>query len=320
MRWLCIFLMLGNSVHAAVLFQSVNSSPLDYRAALRADSGLQTPTQAYFKAHPSIENRSRLLSLFAEAQKAFLGNSKDEARAQFINLLMLASEDDWGRSEREVFLQAYFRLAQMDLDSDQQTKYLSQALAIGDDLEVPADLFPPPFVRRFAQLKNEIPRGQIPARFFQDGWSAILINGTVCNRQNCSAVALVPGEARITFVSDQWIPFTVNVELSELTSVNPKRVAWIGGDCEKTIFHAQAEMAKEKRAFWSLTCGAAPKINLQPIARSDALPRLDVQTKSSAFYKSPWFWAGVSAVAVAVIVASAQKSSGEKKPSTAYGY
>lgn len=324
MRWLCTFLIWSQSVHAAVLFQAPGSSGLDYRAALKADADNVSPSAAYIQQHPSSDNRQRLLNLFAEAQKAFLGGTKEEAKRQFENLLSLAGEDDWDRNSREIFLVAYFRLAQIELDIAAQSALLTQALLLGEGLSVPSDLFPPPLIRRYTQLKMEIPRLQISPGFFADGWSVILVNGQPCSKNACENIPQLANDVRVTFLSEQWLPVSVVIQASELNRAAPARVPWITGSCEKTNFHPQTDSTSEKKAFWFLNCGAQSKpkaINFLPVSHADpVIAKIEMDLKPRPFYKSPWFWGGVGAVVIAAIALSAKKQEKEREPTTTYGY
>jgi hypothetical protein len=326
MRWLSLILVWAHALNATVLFQAPSTSGLDYRAALKADGEAQNPTRAYVESHPSNDNRNRLLNLFAEAQKAFLGGTKEEAKARFNDLLALRMEDDWDRAAREIFLQAYFRLAQLELDPSAQTQILTQAVLMGDGLNVPADLFPPPIVRRYSQLKSEIPRQQISPGFFADGWSTILINGRPCTKIACDGIPPLNNEVRLTFVSDQWVSVSETVPASEINRLSPRRIAWVNGDCDHSTFHSQTDFAQDKKAFWGLNCGttaaAKPKtLNFQPVSHADPMiPRIEMEANKRPFYKSPWFWSGLGAVLITAVVLSTQKQNERKEPSTTYGY
>jgi hypothetical protein len=238
----------------------------------------------------------------------------------------LHTEDDWARAGREICLQAYFRLAQLELDPSAQTQILSQAVLLGDGLNVPADLFPPPLMRRYSQLKTEIPRQQISPGFFADGWSLILINGKPCTKSACDDIPVLGNEVRVTFVSDQWISVSEVTVASEINRSSPRRSAWVSGDCDHSTFHSQANFSADKKAFWGLNCGTTaalkPKpINFQPTSHADPMiPQIETELKKRPFYKSPWFWGGIGAVVVTAIVLSAQKQNEKKEPSTTYGY
>jgi len=74
--------------------------------------------------HPELNHRENLLVVFSEAQKSFLEKSNEEARAKFEAVLTLITQDDWEKSDREVFFQAYLRLAQMESDSARRDQWL----------------------------------------------------------------------------------------------------------------------------------------------------------------------------------------------------
>lgn len=328
MRWLCSLLILSQPVHAAVLFQAPGASGLDYRAALKADADNQSPSAAYMHQHPSADNRQRLLNLFAEAQKAFLGGTKEESKRQFENLLSVIKEEDWDRASREIFLVAYLRLAQMELDPAAQTALISQALLLGEGLSIPADLFPPPLIRKYNQLKLEIPRQQISPGFFADGWSVILVNGQACSKSACENIPQLANQVRVTFLSEQWVPVTVDVPALEINRASPSRTPWLSGSCEKTIYHPETDFAAEKKSFWSFNCGApsAPArtkpINFLPVSHADPIvAKVEMDMRPRPFYKSPWFWGGVGALVIAAVVLSTKKQQDRgREPTTTYGY
>lgn len=323
MRWLLVLSLITTSTHATVLVQAPGAPILDYRAALKADPAAVSPAKYYTGAHPSFSARDRLLNLYGEAQKAFLEKSKEEARARFLDVIGLLKEEDWARSDREVFLNSYFRVAQLELEPEKQDAWVAQALLVGQDLTPGADLFPPPLLNKFKQLNRELPRVQVPERWFDEGWSVILFNGVPCTRLSCQGPPAVPAEVRITFVSDQWLPFTIQTHTSEITDLQPKRIAWVGGSCEKPQFHNRADW-KDKKAFWNMDCEAPGKTAIAvsvpaPSAKED-FPAMPIREKSPEFYKSKWFWAAAGVLTAAVLIAGSQKHKQEKEPTTTYGY
>jgi len=84
-------------------FAGSQAPAFEYKAMLKAHSGLVSPTQEYLITHPELNHRENLLVVFSEAQKSFLEKSNEEARAKFEAVLTLITQDDWEKSDREVF-------------------------------------------------------------------------------------------------------------------------------------------------------------------------------------------------------------------------
>lgn len=317
MRLFLAFLMSLPSAHASVLVQGPGTPDLDYRAALKADPDAISPSGQLLKQRPSAGRREALLAAFASAQKAFLENSKDDSAAKFESVVAMLTADDWAASDRRLFLHAYLRLAQ--LQPDKQNTWLGRALAAGEDVRPEPGLFPPPLLRDFAKMREEVPHLRPADDLFGDGWNTVLLNGIPCTREECPGSAAAGEKVRATFLSDVWQSVTVILEPAALAAFRPAKTAWIAGDCANTRF---ASSFKDQKGFWGLDCESAPPkaINLQPLARVDALPRLDIKDKSPAFYKSKWFWGGVALAAVAAVIVNGQKHKQEKEPTTTYGY
>src|SRR5271163_744201 len=126
--WLSLLLAFG---HPATLWvQGPLSSTLDYRAILKAHPNAVSPTQDYLNHHPLIENREKLLTLLTWAQHDFLAKSNAEAVQKFKDVLQMLWEDDWAQADREIFLQAYLRIAQLSLTNTERDLWLIQSVAL----------------------------------------------------------------------------------------------------------------------------------------------------------------------------------------------
>ncbi len=315
MRWLLALLVFTQPLHATVLVQGADTSRVDYRAALKANPELKSPSQAHLAAHPTGPRRDAVLETLALAQKAFLSNSRQEAADLFASLTDLLPEDDWSATERGVFVMAYLRRAQLENDPATQRELLAQSLAVGGDLP-DTSLFPPPLLKARAQLESEIPKIEIPARWFGDGWTVVLINGKPCRQDACAPIPRVSTPVRVTLLSEQWVPVTAIVKAGEISDIRPKRVAWYEGACGKERFHPAAQSLGERR---TLCESPGRALNLNPVARAGGeVPRMEIREKGDPFYSNPWFWTGVGVVVAAVVISSARDRDG-KEPTTTYG-
>lgn len=315
-QWLLLFLI---QAHAqTVLVQAPRSPGLDYLAMLKAHSNFVSPSRFYRAKHPLVSEREQLIAAFAEAQKAFLGDSIASARKAYKAVLDLVWADDWERSDREIFLQAYLRLAQTESDSAARDRWLTQSLLLGDDVNVDATLFPPPLLLRRRELSRQATVkvvSKVPA-----GWNDLLVNGRSCAGTDCKLLSL--GKVRVTLLSDQWLPHTEILDINEIDRLAPAPVALVRGACGQEDFHAETAKYPVRKAFWNLDCeervGASRKLKLTPQLNASIFTPAPGPVK---FYQSKWFWIGAGGVVViaAVVIANSQRHE-VRDTSTSYGY
>ena len=318
-RAILAILILANGlpVHAEVLIQGADVSRLDYLAALKADPNAEPPSEAYLRAHPLGSRRDELQEKFAEAQRLFVEGSRTEAAEKFGALTEMLAADDWGLVDRAVFVHAYMRLAQLENDSVKQREYLAHSLSVGE-ADVDKSLYPPPLLRQRELLAAELPRVKISERAFADGWTVVLINGRACRSGKCLEVPATSTPVRVTYLSEQWVPYSKVISAREAGGLKPKRVAWYEGSCGSVKFHPEVQTLGERRTLCERVTG---ELNLSPRARVVAgseVPRFDMKKKDVPFYKNGWFWTGVGAAVVAVIVIN-QRTHEEREPTTTYG-
>lgn len=323
--FLSAIFFLGAQVSAnTVLIQSTQSSRNDYRAMLRADAEYVSPTESYLNGHPLLSNRETLLTRFAEAQTAFLEKSIGEAQAKFREVTALVTTDDWAKSDREVFLHAYYRLAQMENDAKKSEAVLAESLGLGAGLNVEQNLFPPPLIQKRAQLLKS---GEVISRKnFGPSWTHVMINGQACDANQCGKWPKLAGKVRVTFISDQYQPQVIIADISKVEGLRPKTVALAEGNCQKTRYSEAAEAIGRKRVFWGLDCDKkeavamklSPGSSAAPVANTSTLPSFP-KDDQKPFYKNAWFWAGVGGAVVAFIVISNSQQKSEKETTTTYG-
>lgn len=318
-RVILAILVIVNSgpVSAEVLIQGADVSRLDYRAALKADPNAEPPSEVYLRAHPLGSRRDELQEKFAEAQRLFIEGSRAQASEKFSALAAMLTVDDWGAVDRAIFVQAYLRLAQLENDPVKQREYLAHSLSVGE-ADVDKALYPPPLLRQREILAGELPRVKISESAFAEGWTAVLINGRVCRSAECLELPATSTEVRVTYLSEQWVPYSKVISAREAGELKPKRVAWYEGACGSLKFHPEVQTLGERRTVCER--GTA-ELNLVPRARVQAgneVPRLDLKQKDVPFYKNGWFWTGVGVAVVAAIVINSRTQE-DREPTTTYG-
>lgn len=320
--WLALWSALNLAWPSEVLLQSPGSSDIEYQAFLAAHGEVRTPIDALRSARPSAMAREALTDEFGAAQKIFLSGASLEARRALEQLWAKLPNEDWTAADRAVFFQVALRRAQLATTADIDS-WLKRALMVGFDLNADPSLFPPPLLSRYKKLKAAVPRVSVTPPGLGRDWPLVLINGRLCTQEACARVPDVAEPLRVTWLSNQWQPFSATITVHQLPHQTAPRRPWVQGECREPKISATAQQFKTTRVFHSLECSeseAPTKINLQPVASSEPITMFDPPKKSRPLYKSPWLWVGVG-VAVAILVASQQKRSDPaEEPSTTYGY
>lgn len=320
--WTLVLAIGLNSAQAAtVLVQGPQSQDLDYRSALRANGDYISPTRQYLEVHPSLAARESLLAVFAAAQKSFLEASNLESHKKFEQVVELLGSEDWARSDREIFLQCYLRLAQLEPAPKAKDRWLELSLLLGLDLNYDKSLYPPPLLARRQELARQLRQIKITRDGLNPGWTEILINGEPCNRLDCGNWPHVAGLVRVTVLSDRWIPQTRMMSTSDLAKFAPPAIEWATGNCESSEWNTKAARFLSKKIFWSPECEQRKAaLNLKPVPTStESIPMVTMPTHKTTLLESKWLWAGV-VTAIAVILVRGSQSHESKQTTTTYGY
>ena len=318
MIWLLFTLPL-NVFANTVLIQAPQTVGYEYKAMLKARSNLVSPSQDYLNSHPSLALREQLLNFFTDAQRAFLEQSNEEAQAKFTAILTLLVQDDWEKSDREVFFQAYLRLAQMESDGSKRDKWLGESLLLGD-VKYDSNLFPPPLIARRLELAQKLPKKDVSKKLLGAGWTQVLVNGQSCGKGECASFPVYPGQSRVTVLSDQWLPQTTTLELADIDHLNPTVMVWAEGNCENSHLAQEANRFPDKKVFWGLNCERAESaLSLKPTIPQPQPLFTTSAPKSAPIWESKWFWGGVVAAVAIIVVTNSQKKE-TKEPTTTYGF
>ncbi len=327
LKHLILMLLVPQLAFGGVLFQAPTARDLDYRAALKADAGWSSVIEWQMRRLPLPANRDTLISRFTAAQEAFVSSSKSQAQKAFLSLVDLRNLDDWKKSDREIFVLAYLRLAQLEPAGSEQDRWLLHSLNIGPAILPDSKLFPPPLLQRRLLLSQTAQRSQWPS--LPEGWNALLVNGTFCD-EDCPPLYNVEGKVRLTYLSNRWLPYTVEAVPNQYPPVLPK-IAWVNGSCGGTRYHAEVSRAESYKAFWSEDCSLLPARAVitqnspaaaQPAAEFQGLLAAPLPPKRESVLRNKWFWIAVGGVALAALALSnnQEKRDDRQIPTTTYGY
>lgn len=316
--WLLI-LFSANAGAAQVIQRAQTASPLEYKSYLLASSQRQSPSQNYLSQHPSAANRNRFVQLIAEAQKKFLAGSTDEARDSFRLVLNLAAEEDWSIAEREALVYTTLRLAQISNSNEERDVYLKLSWTFGADVQPDSRLFPPPLLVRRTELYASFAKISVNTENLRKRFTYVIVNGFRIDLQKNEKFTLIDGDYRVTFISDSYAPQTHLGLASQLEGLAEDSTPLAQGSCER---HSDQEFfgadcltkhLEDLQLRPSVSLASAPVTS--PMAVDFRIP-----TSSKPLYKKGWFWAGVGATAIAVVVLSQKKSEESSSPHTTYGF
>ncbi len=313
-----------------VLVKAPEANPIAYQSKIDTQSDFISVIDWYFRIHPSETNKTRLVELLEDAQMKFVSANPKSSTKSFQDIIDLALVDDWKAEHREVFLYASLRLAQLTEDLKERDKFIRIALSHSFKIEPEKDIFPPPLLRRFDEIKGELQTSDLEPMKFRSKWDAVLINGVMCTLESCPSLVISDIPMRVTWLSNQWQTATElrsSKELSreEYQEPSPNK-PWIRGSCLKSSVDGFADQDFDAEAYFKDDCKVANKnLELKPmLTTSEGVPLASPSPGHSktSWLRSPWLWAGVAGAAAVVIWQTNKqgKNDSSTEPSTTYGF
>lgn len=319
LRWILMTLQFAQA--SVVVLPAQKALESDYEAFMAAHQEFKTPEQV-LRGHSPSSADSPLLKEFADAQTAFISPEPKLAIPIFERLLNKVP-DSWSASERSILFQSAMRLAQLETGAN-RIKWLMKALSQGPDQIPDAQLFPPPLVQEWEELRNKSPKISVQ-KLIPFGWKGIQIQGAYYDLSSDVQIPITSEPVHLKWISNLYQPFTAIQPLFAPKDGQLPREAWVTGECRRPEFSESAKTFSEKKAFFNLDCvdsaDSKPKeLKLGVTEPKNPSITMFAEPKTRPIYKSPWFWAGVGAAVLVAIAVTQRKSESEKEPSTTYGY
>lgn len=318
----CCLLIASQSIWANVYLRAPYSQQWQFEKVFNKRPQALRQRDILLNNH-NMGKSDQLTSLLEQAQMDFLSPNRTNAIKAFKKVTEMALEADWNEVERQVIFYAFLRLAQ--LDDDQHLKWMQEAIHFDHQQSPEPEFFSPVFIEEFEKIREET-----IANFVQwnttkklGAFSKVMINGTVHSKGDL--VKTSPGPVRVTFLSDAHHPIslqTVGENLSQI-KVNPK--ALVGGNCQKPFWYKKPGSAKKYFVVFSDNC-------VREYSKGNWVPSLEKLTQSpsptpppiqqrwsppkaeSPWYKSPWIYVGLAAIAVGTTIhLNQQDKEGERK-------
>jgi hypothetical protein len=272
-----------------------------------------------FEAHrPAETSAKELKRLLERAQSAWLAGEVESARSVFKDINNLALDADWRDHEREAIHYSILRLAQSAATSGERENWLERAIVLFPDLKADAEIFPPPLVEAFNADRKRVMSGAIeffPQQHFPDH-RYLYINGKQYVLDSDLKILLPAGKFRITAVSDADGITTEKLTTSQLKSFSLVPTPLASGNCFDPHLQNEASKPEALTVIYSSECSRVHdsngwnKMDLNSTFGTGALGQAKPNTlnspinspppKTNSLLSNPWFWAGVSIIAVGI--------------------
>lgn len=318
-----------------VAVRSAETSETEFQALAQALG--HTPISDFLTSEDRGRVSAEMTELFrarlVEAQAAWVNPAKEVGLPVAIaRFLELATESDWGASERLAFETFFVRALELN-QSDTETRRKLRAFTLG---ALPREVMSPALAKRWTETDNE-------DRATWIGFTSALpvdivgafINGRFLVRQDLGLFRFARTATRVTFVSNVYLPLTVRLAPEQTDWPTLQRQPWIAADCAITRpADADSRLRDAKMKVLGLercqTVSTVPKMSLvdreaiekfglSPRPTADSFPT-PVETEK-AWHQKTWVWAVAGAIALgAAIVISRQSKSDSPQPTQHDGW
>ena len=313
------------------LVRSPDVSFREYNAYLLTDPTALSIVDQIKKNPASATALAALKTEFKKAQLQYLQANAESMRDAWINLISFAYKADWPKDYREMISIGFLRLAQISLSADETKKWLTLAVSYDDVYQPDHNLFPPPLVAEFNELREHEQTVQIPTDNFA-GFEWLFVNGRPIHIIDKRFLSLPDQTVRLTLVSSKYETVSRVMPARDILRFKPRTLPWVTGSCQSPIWSAREQNHAVFAALFHDSCIAVEGLS-QPVYALNASSLANVPTNdvpstagynrwsdpsittsippssaSQPFYKSGWFWFGASVAAGAIIYAQARNA------------
>lgn len=201
----------------------------------------------------ACDGKNKLKEISQKAQIEFLEGDLEKAHNFYLEIVEQKWSCDWNESERPLISFAFFRLAQLENNTDKQAQWLEQALHFDDTYAPDVSLFPPPLLELAKQLRRQHPKVRILLPEIVKKFSAILRNGKFISLSQLSLEER-PGVARYTLLSETYQSEKVFVSLKELETLSLSPQVLVAGDCEHPQVDPSLAAFGKVSVFFGIDC------------------------------------------------------------------
>ncbi len=308
-------LMIMNLWAREVVIQSGQTSDIRYQRHLLESPRSQSFIQYYISQ--KSDWTYRLLNELKLGQFHFLNGDLEKARKHFKKMADFQHQANWNSKERDGIHYALMRLSQLEGDEKQRQFWLRQAVALEYNKTPDPGLFPPPLIEDYRKLKKKMVQyvWQLPEQ--ADLFDKILINGKK-QEGHSGFIKTVGAVQRIQFLSNRYLPVHYMAHPKQLEKLLVKPVPLAQGSCHRPVLNTDispgwkwvylfGDCVSDSRDTGTLNPVQGP--NHQIRTRVAVVPE-KVAGKNTQFYKSKWFWVGLSVVTTGLAFHNFEKNKG----------
>ena len=224
----------AGSISSAVLIRSPETSWTDFSAYAKTES-IKTYAQYQLEQIRTTPRPIEVQSILKQAQIDFLSYEPERSKKSFRRITEYMHAFDWNEEERKIIFYSLFRLAQLEKDLQKQELFLKEALVFGRDLKIDLQVFPPPLVSSYLDLKKKSSFISLDLKKLFPWHEIVLINGKVYS--NKEKVTLPYGMYRVSAFSSSHKDRTQLLSLSHFALKVLKTPPLVSGSCQKPGFN-----------------------------------------------------------------------------------
>lgn len=324
--------MIFGPAHALTWVRSTGVDPASFRGILRAHGQGVSVLDKLVAQRPAGAAHQELLRLFERAQKEYLTGSLEQAQALFLQIEGKAFDQDWNEAGRKIIFYAILRLAQARSEGSERDQFIVKAIAFTPDETPESDVFPPPLIERFIELKASLKNQVVSWRTTQArDYEILLLDGRQIYLKDFTEVKIWPGTHRMTFLSSAFKSVETIGDEKQLASFSPVlQVRLVEGNCESphlnldrhdkddvyVVFSDECVRRFEKGKWLAQNTNPDLKPNDETAATTEAnsVPTLVTEPNNEKkWYHNKWVWIGGGVLLAGIVgyaISSNQSGSG----------
>ncbi|MCB0378781.1 MAG: hypothetical protein KDD33_09835, partial [Bdellovibrionales bacterium] len=271
-----------------------NAPTIQYQQYLMENPNLKSYVQHLETQSNSKENSLR--HHLKMAQFEFLDGSLEKAAKHFETTVDMKWEKNWNHDQRAVIHFAHLRLAQLQKRQKSQDHWLLLALQFSSKIKPDSNLFPPPLLDRYNQLKSRVTSQLWPLPEGSAEFDKIIVNGEELP-MGSTFFQSSKGMVHVQFLSNRFQSITIVEDAKNIVNQTLAKIPLLSGNCLRPIFQVDKHLNNVK-GFLDKECTVRPLNAQHPLAAT--IEPSSPQTTSKKAFQSRWVWWGL-AIASAVV-------------------
>ena len=229
---LCLF-SLGSFSKTNYVVKAPQTSWIEFISYLESESSLSYAEKQKEWLQKNLEiERKEILSLLDQAQESFLKGHLKDASEYFNEITKRAYKKDWDSETQKIIFYSFLRLAQIEKRGNFPESFLHSAITFASHLNPDPNIFQPPFIEKFNQIKKQLPLIYFRLGKIFSNHEKVLINGKEFPMDK--KIRLPYGKYRVTALSSSHKSWNQVILISELVRKNIVTASWVRGGCDLT--------------------------------------------------------------------------------------